>query len=352
MGLSSVNETNATICGDYESAGLKVAAILRAFVGSFSALCCLTVITVIVLYKKYRVFPQRQILYLAIAACVHSLSYPLSRVNYHTPRPILDPYCLFGGFFNLYTSWAEVISICCITFNLLANTVLEIKHPWKFEYVYIFAIFFSPIVWSWIPFLHNAFGTAGAWCDIRILNEDCTEFLFGSILRFALWYVPVYTTLFVIVVCTVIVIIRLRRDARKFEGKFDPVAKERKEQLTTEVKPLLWYPIVYLLLSTFSIINRIVDTANPDSQVVVLWYFHVLTSNFRGAVISLVYAFDPESRKLLKCNNLAAACHSCCCNDKVEEYNATYSKRSDSLIINDYTPNAEYKKLAEVNGDL
>ena len=353
---SAVNATTtdvseSTVCGDYETLGLKVAAILRASVGSFSAFCCLAVIAVIVLYKKYRFFTQRQILYLAIAACVHSLSYPLSRVNYYTARPILDPYCQFGGFFNLYTSWSEVLSICCITFNLLANTVLGIERPWKFEYAYIVVIFFAPMLWTWIPFVQHAFGTAGAWCDIRILNEDCTDFTFGSILRFVLWYVPVYTTLIVIFVCTVVVVLRIRKDTRKFEGKFDPEAKARKERLISEVKSLLWYPIVYLLLSTFSIVNRIVDTANPDSQVIALWYLHVLTSNFRGAFISLVYAFDPETRKLLKCRNLAAACQSCCCKgeDEVKEYDTFYSTYTDSFSINDYSVSGVYSPVNDSN---
>ena len=346
---ATTNASGSVVCGDYESAGLKVAAILRASVGSFSAFCCLVVIAVIVLYKKYRFFTQRQILYLAIAACVHSLSYPLSRVNYYTARPILDPYCQFGGFFNLYTGWTEVLSVCCITFNLLANTVLEIQHPGKFEYAYIVVIFFAPLLWTWIPFVKNAFGTAGAWCDIRILNEDCSHFTFGSVVRFALWYVPVYTMMIVIFVCTVIIVLRIRRDTRKFEGKFDPEAKGMKERLVTEVKPLLWYPIIYLLLSTFSIINRIVDTAHPGSQVIPLWYFHVLTSNFRGAVISLVYAFDPETRKLLKCNNLAAACQACCCKDKVKEYDIIYCTHSDNTVINDYSLSGEYCQLKGSN---
>ena len=336
---TAVNTSSPAICPDYESTDLKIVAILRASVGGFSALCCLMVIVVIVLYKKYRVFPQRQILYLAIAACVHSLSYPLSRLNYHTPRPILDPYCLFGGFFNLYTSWTEVFGICCITFNLLAETVLNIQQPERLEPLYFLIMFFVPFLWTWIPFLYHAFGVAGAWCDIRILNEDCSSFTLGKILRFALWYVPLYIILFIIFICTVIVYRSIRKIDRTYGGIHDPDTKGRKERLMTEVKPLLWYPIVYLLLSTFSVVSRIVDTVNPDKQVIVLWYFHVLTSNFRGAFISLVYAFDPETRKLLKCTHLVAACKSCCLRETVvREYDAQCDQGFTDSASTEKTP--------------
>ena len=321
-----VNASSPAICADYESTDLKIVSILRASVGSFSALCCLGVIAVILLYKKYGFFIQRQILYLAVAACVHSLSYPLSRVNYYTTRPILDPYCQFGGFFNLYTSWTEVFGICCITFYLFAKTVLKVKQPERIEPVCIIVMFLAPFSWTWVPFKYHAFGTAGGWCDIRILDENCSSFRLGKILRFTLWYGPFYVILLIIFICTITIYVRVRKTDRNYGGIYDPDTRGKKERLITEVKPLLWYPVVYLLLTVFSVTNRIVDTVHPDSQVIVLWYFHVLTSNFRGAFISLVYAFDPETRKHLRCIRLAAACKSCCQRQMVvREYDAQSS---------------------------
>ena len=317
-----INASSPATCADYESTDLKIVAILRASVGSFSALCCLVVIAVIILYKKYSFFLQRQILYLAIAACVHSLSYPLSRVNYYTARPILDPYCQFGGFFNLYTSWSEVFGICCITFYLLAKTVLKIKQPERIEPVCLIVMFLVPFSWAWVPFKDHAFGTEGGWCDIRILNENCSGFRLGKILRFTLWYGPLYTILPIIFICYIIIYINVRR-IDHYRGVYDPDTRGEKERLITEIKPLIWYPIIYLLLTIFSVADRIVDTINPNHQVIVLWYLHVLTSSFRGAFISLAYAFDSETRKHLKCIHVAAACKSCCQRRMVvQEYDA------------------------------
>ena len=95
---SGLEPTNETSCYEtLDSTQYKIAAAIRASIGLFSFFCCLGVVLVIVLYKKYKFFIQRLILYLAVAALVHSISYTLARVNYYTPRPIEDPYCYFGG---------------------------------------------------------------------------------------------------------------------------------------------------------------------------------------------------------------------------------------------------------------
>lgn len=69
------------------SAIIPIAAI-RATVGTISATACVLLVVLILSLKKYKYsLCQRLILYLAVAAFFHSLSYPLARVNYYTPRP-------------------------------------------------------------------------------------------------------------------------------------------------------------------------------------------------------------------------------------------------------------------------
>jgi len=176
---SGLGPTNETSCYEaLDSIQYKIAAALRASVGLFSFFCCLGVVLVLVLYKKYKFFTQRLVLYLTIAALVHSISYTLARVNYYTPRPIEDPYCYFGGLLNHYTAAVELLNIWCITFNLFVNTIFN-KRTEKLEVIYFLISYFLPVTWFWLPLWKGAYGTAGPWCGIRTVDANCNPFPFG-----------------------------------------------------------------------------------------------------------------------------------------------------------------------------
>ena len=155
------NSSNSSNCSKayYDDSQLAVVAACRAGTGFFSALCCLAMVIVIVRRKEYYFFTKRLILFLAIAAMFHSLSYPLARVNYYTPRYIYDDYCYFGGFYNFYSSWVEVIALSCLTFHMLLSTVIiqiNVKSPLEklnsLQYVYLPMMYLVPLIWSWFAF--------------------------------------------------------------------------------------------------------------------------------------------------------------------------------------------------------
>lgn len=135
-------------------------AAVRATVGTISAAACVLLVVLILLLKKYQYsLCQRLILYLAVAAFFHSLSYPLARVNYYTPRKLLSPYCVFGGFFNLYTSWIEVLALTCLTLGSFISGVLQKHLPKWGELIYIGLPYVLPCLWCWIPFVDHSFGS-------------------------------------------------------------------------------------------------------------------------------------------------------------------------------------------------
>ena len=271
-------------------------AALRAGIGVFSALCCLAVIIVIVKLKRYSVPSQRLVLYLAIAAMLHSVSYSFARVNYYTPRYLYDGYCYFGGFFSLYSSWVEVLALFCLTFNLFYNCVMIRMPPLWLERAYLVVMYGLPLVWSWVPFLFHTYATAKGWCDMRMVDENCNPFLLGLITRFALWYGPLYLVLFLCFLASIIAAIRIR----KWYGTiFSNGGDNSRLKLKNEILTLIGYPVVYLLLTVFSLANTIYSAVyfENTTTLLVLWYLRVLTATFRGAVIAVVYALDSCSRK-------------------------------------------------------
>ncbi len=317
---------------EFESTEYKVAAALRAGVGFVSFLCCVGVVAVIILYKKYRFFTQRLILYLAVAAMIHSISYTLARVNYYTERPISDPYCYFGGLLNHYTAAVELLCVWCITVNLFVNVIFN-RPTEKLELVYFVVSYFAPALWFWLPVWKKAYGTAGPWCGIRLFDDDCNEFTFGKWVIFGIWYIPLYISILVIFVASITIIAKVKHDSKKWEGAlYSPQATQRKRKMSAEVKPLMWYPIVYLALTVFSLVSQVYNVAHPEHPVVELWYLRVLTSPLRGAFIALVFALDPETKKELKPSRLKAMCLSHCHrNGRVEEYGIEYEEFGDSL---------------------
>ena len=309
---STENTTNC-LQSPFDSLGFKLVAILRACAGLFSFFCSIGVIMVIIFCQKYHFFRHRLILYLAIAAMLHALAFTVGRVEFESHRPIEDNYCYFAGFFETVTAWVELLSICCLTFHLFAITVRRKPHTGNLEGAYLVVTFVLPFFWCWIPFLSHSYGSSGPWCGIRSTNDQCQLFHFGNALRFIIWQAPFYTIVLVILMASISIAIKIRRDIHVWEGTIEPQAQVRKQEIEKEVKPLLWYPVVYLILKTFLLINHIYDAARPHSPMLCFWLLRALTSPFAGTFVALVYTMDRETRSRMKPSLVKAACRSLCC---------------------------------------
>lgn len=334
MSGSASGSANTSCFDQFNTAPYVAVAAVRASVGAFSAASCLAVIFIILLYKKYHDFTQRLVLNLAIAALIHSLSYPLARVNYYSDLQLLDPYCYFGGFLNLYSSWIEVLALMVIVYHLFVWGILE-RPTHKLELLFWLGTYTLPLLWCWIPFVEQSYGTSGAWCGIRTLNAECGGYTFGQVLQFVLWYIPLYLLLFVTCIVSVAVAVKVRRDVNHWSGLYDEETKAKRERIRTEIRPLLWFPLIYLILNTFSFIDRIYNAARPDDPFVVLTYLHVVTSPFRGAFVALVYTLvDRGTLRRLRWVHMRAACQNCFRGDQrwnVQDYPAVVGNRGDSL---------------------
>lgn len=291
----------------YDSTDYKIQAALRAAVGLFSFVCCASMVFIIILFKKYKFYTQRLILYLAVVTMIHAFSYTITRVNYYTPRPIEDPYCYFAGLLNHYTASMGLLSIWVITLNLLVKILCN-RSTVKAESAFVLVIFLLPALWFWVPVWLRAYGTAGAWCSIRSLNADCTPYAYRTWLRFGLWYIPLYTLMAVIVICMILAAARAARESRRWVGKWDPEVVVQSQTMKREIISLLWYPLIFLLLNTFSLIDQIYDAINPMNHSDIITYLRIFTSTARGAFIALAYGLDSETRSRLRLAQCKAAC--------------------------------------------
>ena len=299
----------------FDSLPYKIVAIVCSLIALFSLLCSTGVVVVILCSKKYRVFHQRLTLHLAVATIAHSLIYTIGRVDFSAERELSPLYCMFIGFADLYTSWVELLAIASITFNLILLSIYE-KQVDKIHIVHVIVVYLSPLLWIWIPFTVGGFGVRGPWCGIRVHGPSCEVFRAGIFMRFALWQIPLYTFFLpLFIISSIVVFIKLKRRTEHWDGPgSDPeaIARKGRYKIFREIKPLLLFPIIYLLLKLPLLISQIYEAVEPLEPVIVLWILEAIFSPLAGAVIAVMYGLDPQTRTKLRRCQLQSLFVSCC----------------------------------------
>ena len=302
------NSSDSTFnCSVFHSWHYVTVAIVSSSSASVSALCCVAVVLLIFMLKKHYFFIQRLVLYLSLAALFNSLSIVarLYQIGYDKESETLDIVCTVAAFVDQTTMCSLFIAFAVITFTLLMRAVFR-KNTSRLESFYFIMIFFFPLTFNWVPFLHGTYGEAGAWCWIRAVNYDdnCSEHKFGTYLRFALWYVPSYAVLILMMLAYVSIVVSVTRQRHRWTGRYDPEAIKIRDQMRDEVWPLLFYPIGLFVLNIFPLINRIHDSIYDSQPVYALWLLHAIFSPLQGGYIAMVYTLDHETRRRLTFSNL------------------------------------------------
>lgn len=325
-----------------------IVAAVAAASGLISMLASCFIIFIIILFKKWKFFSQRLILYLAITAALLSLAMVLQRVDYNNQRSKnYENFCIFAGFLSQVTGWMVLDAVICIQIFLLLAVFTD-KQPERFEAIFVLLIFVFPLTFNWIPLIHSTYGKAGAWCWIRSKNDKtCEAIRFGGVLQLVLWYIPLYVTMVVLVVLYVAVLVKLHSMKRKWTGDFNPHSVKKSKQMTREILPLIIYPLIFFVLNIPPFINRIHGVANPNDPEPALWFIAALLFPLQGGAIALCFSLDPETRKRLKVANFRAAFSEFCQSKKVKEYPISAEPEFESK--DKFKSQNEYNVISEGN---
>ena len=121
----------------------------------------------------------------------------------------------------------------------------------KLEKGYVLFSILLPSLHSWIPFIHNSYGVAGAWCWIRDWKDDCAtqKYIEGIIEQFVLWYGPLFVSLTLSIVAVSIILIVLAQRAyvlKNPENEHLILNHERNQnkKAIKELLPLLVYQVI------------------------------------------------------------------------------------------------------------
>lgn len=330
--------SNNTTCYDFSKSQYIALVSIRSGIGFISFIACIVVIALMILLKKYLFRPQRMVLYLNITLLLNSLVTCMNSISYKESQN-LPIYCLVTGLLDEYTSLCILLAVTCFTVNIFVQVMFNYKTGPIAEALYVLFIFGLPIIPSMIPIYFNAYGFSGAWCWIKEFDEDCVKFKNGIILQFSLLYVPIFILYPILFLMLFVTLCYVRHQRYRYEAQVDLQAPQINSQLRKEIKTLLWYPCVILLLMAVPLAVRIAQAAQGNSNdsitvFFVLWLFDSLFTTTKGLIIALIFTFDKETRERLTFGVVKGAC----CNlfwrrrglGRIQEYPATLNVSSDS----------------------
>ena len=330
------NTSNRSCAEKYDNAAYHGLLYFRCVLSIISILFILSMLAVIILFKKYRFFTQRLILYLAISSLTYQVisALDVSSIKAYSDQNALN-YCILIAVLTQIVIWWPFMATIVIVFDIFVRAVLK-KPTERLEIPYILVIFVLPVLINWIPLVDSAFGPNRYFCWIKDENEDCeTDYINGIIFRAALFFIPCYTIVAFMIISLVITIISINRSKKNYNGKFDPQAIALKKQMEEEIRPILYYPIIFILTTVVSVVITIYNATNREnSEVGFIIIAILLLTVFRlqGVFITLVFTLDPETRKKLNGREIKAAFRNFLEKQDNSDYPAEYNARSDSVI--------------------
>ena len=243
------------------------------------------IIFIICVFREYKFFVLRLLLFLSISSTFQSISYLITNLNASKTS------CQFQAFTMQYFLWSTLLWVIAITIHVLCS--IKKKSIEKYEkYLHLVSWLF-PFFWALLPLSGNSYDRAGVWCWIK---RDATA------LRFGTWFVPKFIVILFLVISYFYILFKAMQQRNEWSGVYtsEQEAIQRNSFLLKEVKQLAIHPIIYLLVSLPSFILRIEDALHsedhPKYYMIIL---HVIFSPANGAVNAVAFAFYGNVQKKL-----------------------------------------------------
>ena len=316
-----VNGSNATKCLEFSESQLLTANFLKTGIAIAALIACSIVIVVITILRGYKHFVYRLVLYLMVADLLQALTNILESLPVKTDRhgvvkvqPGTEGQCATYGFLNQLAAWSENVVICWIMAYILVLVARiarvnseyqsvdgtktgKLKHK-KYEVFGVIFVALFPVTFNWIPFVDNMYGLSGMWCWIKLTKGNChDDYIFGLTLTFLLLYAPLMLiALFGFVTSSIAVFVLCKQKiAQKMKSTQLLYNKGLQEMI-----PLLAYPLIFSIICSFSIANRIYY-AEYVKPYYPLWIAHAAADPGRVLLPPIAFMLHPSTYKKLLC---------------------------------------------------
>ena len=328
------NESNNSCLPEDESLSreqYRIIGISGAVASSVSILACITVIIIMIVFKKYMFAIQRLIIYITISVLLNCINQLMQRAAFETIATE-TLYCSILGFFSQYSSWCILVSINCALIELIMRIVFR-REGGRFEILYVMAIFVLPAAINWAPFLFNGYGEAYKYCSIP-LTRHCKKDMKNLIVLIVLWWVPLYGTIIFGGLSYVLMFCSIKREKKAYTAMIEVNRKTISERTLEEVGFYKWLPLLYVIIDIVPFATNIYDFVYPRHIIVELWVASAIIRGLQGGLISLVITLDSKTRKRLTWKHMCSAFISnILMKEDIEEYPILQDGVSDSLMI-------------------
>ena len=279
-----INTNNSTCNNEGLADNVREQILLaRGATGSLSVFFCILSLVLLIMFRirryvrELRIIDRLQIYFVSFSMATSIVSVlQLSADDKHQ-------WCSTVGFFNQWTSWMVLLSMQMILLHILVDTHYPFSDGPRCyrrltEVLYVLIPILFPLLYSWIPFIHDAYGQAGVWCWIRKEDQHCNEFLEGLIEQYALWYAPLFLIETVDLLSTI------------FLYPFFVIKKihikENRISLLKQHAPLLALITISVLVNLVGVINRIYRIIHSNENIH-LWMIHAIVPASWGILASI-----------------------------------------------------------------
>ena len=240
---------------------------------------CLIAIGMLVLFKLYKYSVHRLAMYQVTAALFFAISCSLKLVTIKMDEnsDFYHSFCIASGFLMEYSQCVKLMFTLCLTFHLFCFSVFHISLN-RLELAHITVSIIIPLLFTWVPFVDDMYGQAGAWCWIKNWKNNTSDNKLeeGEIDQYTLLYGPEMLSQSLAIVAVIIIIVVLTQRAygccncHIADGELAPLIKEEQisnlnkhKKVLKEVLPLVTYPILSFTLYIPAFINRLLGSINP-----------------------------------------------------------------------------------------
>jgi len=273
---------------------------------------------VIVVLKLYRTFVHRLVLYMMVVGFFQGITTALQVAPVHhngkevEVRHGLTGLCVTFAFavqvtvsqLMMVVTWILVYLFLLVIFRYRADSK-------KHEIAGLLITLGLPLIVNLLPFIHNLYGLAGAWCWIRATSSDCQSLItLGIVYQMTLFYGPKTLLVLLSFAMSVVIAVILCKQRCNRSGGGQPsynqqaVGQQRYQQAVRRALPLLLYPVLYNIIVGVMIANRAdyaIAIAHDRKPYYPLFLAHAISDPMRILFIPVAFLLHPGTlRKLLR----------------------------------------------------
>ena len=222
-----------------------------------------------------------------------------SRDECHQVVAVNKAFCQASGFILEYFSLLTYILSFLTTLYIAAKYVLHcncsmaVRVPTPLIILLIGVV--SPLVVAWIPFVHDKYRLAGAWCWIDVDDDHCHLDILGLSEEIALYYLLVFTFSFIMFVTAFLILANLCGCCSCVSNELKEInaqQKQEKKKAQLEFIPILIYPIIFTVFFCIDVTQRI-HYATSNRGFFSLWVVHAVGGNTACLLVPAAFIAHP-----------------------------------------------------------